>query len=1496
MKRAGTSIAGRLALAAALALAVSACKSNNGTQSTPAASAVEHTSSALTAITRTGWVLSTCTTAATCGGTLANATDGNTATAWTTAKVQTSVQPFNAATTQFFKVDMLTSQSFVGIGLDAGTNVNNFPHTYSVAVSTNDTTYTTVATGTGTTPLVNVAFGAQTARYIKVSITATATVPWSVAELNVYGTALPRTGWALSASPAGTTIANAIDGSATTKWSSGANQASGQFFQIDMLDLKSINKITLDAGTSTGEYPRAFQVLVSKDGQSSTFTNVAATGTGSTQLVTISFPSVEARFIRVALTGAATNFWSIYEINVFGSSTPTTALPRVGWATAAGTTSNPDPGGNGSVRANALDGSLTSRWTTGAAQATTQFFQVDMLMPQSFTQVVLDSGSGSTTDYPRGYQVSVSNDATNWTSVATGTGTAEITTVTFPLQNARYIKVSITQPFAGNWWSIAEFNVYGPALARNGWVATSSTALSGTNYQSNAIDGSATTRWQNGVTQAAGQFFQLDMGAPETFTGLTVDAGTSTGLYPRGYQVSVSNDGTNWGSAIATGTGTTELLAIPFPIQTARYVRIALTGTGQTTQWAIQELNVWRGCGSGTCVAPDQCHNAVCDPILIVCTTPQKANNTPCPNNTVCDGNETCQTGVCQAGTPPTVDDGNPCTVDECDPVSGVSHTPGNAGTVCRQETTGGCDVAETCTGTSTTCPTDGFAPSGTSCRTAAGECDVAEVCPGNSANCPTGTRRSRRPRRARTTATCARRTSATERTWRVSTPRAMQARYVARRPRGGCDVAETCTGTSTTCPTDGFAPSGTSCRTAAGECDVTEVCPGNSANCPTDAKKPANTACTDDGNVCTTDKCDGTNVACQHAAGNAGTVCRAATSGGCDVAEACTGSSTTCPTDGFAPSGTSCRAVAGECDVAEVCPGSSANCPADAKKPVNTACTDDGSVCTTDLCDGANVTCQHAAGNAGTVCRTAAGDCDVAEVCTGSSTTCPTDAKKPANTACTDDGNVCTTDLCDGTNVGCQHAAGNSGTVCHASAGACDVAETCDGASTTCPNDTFAPASTICRAATGQCDLAESCEGNSAACPSDQTKPNGSSCDDGSACTTNDTCQSGACTSGSGTTCPAPNQCQVAGVCNPAALPAPPSNGLVGLWHLDGDTNDSSGNGLNLTNNGAQVTGGVSGKAYDFDGTACLSIPEGSTPLSLTGGTGVTMMAWVRTAASYDCPTTLPRVIMGKGYDYSLASHCDDPGTPVLTGETHPAGNPAVGFPGGAGDLTKGSWTMVAVTSDGNSIREYINGHFGIAYGNPGQLDHLFHTFAIGCANLSDIPSLPALGGFVGSIDEVSLYSRPLTDAEIAAYYAATINPCTYTPKTDGTTCNDGNACTLTDTCQGGSCAGGAAGRLQSARSVSRRGDLRCRDRPVLEPRASRRQPLQRRQRLHGERDLPRGSLRRRHRPERFLPVDGAVQARHLRPERYSNAARERSRRLVALRRRHARFWPQRA
>ena len=161
----------------------------------------------------------------------------------------------------------------------------------------------------------------------------------------------------------------------------------------------------------------------------------------------------------------------------------------------------------------------------------------------------------------------------------------------------------------------------------------------------------------------------------------------------------------------------------------------------------------------------------------------------------------------------------NPCAQNLC--VTGHCQFPaGNAGATCRAAADV-CDVAEVCTGSSTECPADGFAPSTQLCREAAGVCDVDDFCTGSGAACPTD---------AKSTDVC--------------------------RPSAGvCDVPESCDGINNDCPADQFAPSSQLCRGAAGVCDVDDFCTGTSADCSADAKQPDGTSCAD------TTKCNGDEV-----------------------------------------------------------------------------------------------------------------------------------------------------------------------------------------------------------------------------------------------------------------------------------------------------------------------------------------------------------------------------------------------------------------------------------------------------------------------------------------------------------------------------------------------------------------------------------------------------------------------------------------------------------
>ena len=175
--------------------------------------------------------------------------------------------------------------------------------------------------------MVTVTFIPQSARYIKIVQTGSAANWWSIHELNVrVGVPEPlRRSIELVGSPAhplrrptpavpAIFLANALDGSQSTRWSTGIPESNGQWFQVDMGQINTIQRITIDAGASSADFPRGYQVLLSTNG--STFNEVAS-GTGSTSLITVNFTAQPARYIKMVQTGSSIYWWSIHELNAY---------------------------------------------------------------------------------------------------------------------------------------------------------------------------------------------------------------------------------------------------------------------------------------------------------------------------------------------------------------------------------------------------------------------------------------------------------------------------------------------------------------------------------------------------------------------------------------------------------------------------------------------------------------------------------------------------------------------------------------------------------------------------------------------------------------------------------------------------------------------------------------------------------------------------------------------------------------------------------------------------------------------------------------------------------------------------------------------------------------------------------------------------------------------------------------------------------------------------
>ncbi|MEO3867395.1 discoidin domain-containing protein [Nonomuraea sp. B12E4] len=260
------------------------------------------------ALDRTGW------TATASAGNAALALDGDDSTRWTTGA------PMSGA--EWLRVDLGAVSRFNRVAFNhTDFAAGDHPRVFQVEVSSNGSSWTSVATGAGSTakPVTTADFAPVTARYVRVRQTGGPVGDWwSVGEFNVFNddkSFTDRAQWTVSAS-GGVDVPAMIDGAPNTRWKSGAAQAAGMWVQLDLGARMTINNVTLDidkANPATGDYPRGYTVELSDNGF--TWTQVAA-GAGTFKATNISFPPAAGRYVRVNQTGTGDKWWSIGELSV----------------------------------------------------------------------------------------------------------------------------------------------------------------------------------------------------------------------------------------------------------------------------------------------------------------------------------------------------------------------------------------------------------------------------------------------------------------------------------------------------------------------------------------------------------------------------------------------------------------------------------------------------------------------------------------------------------------------------------------------------------------------------------------------------------------------------------------------------------------------------------------------------------------------------------------------------------------------------------------------------------------------------------------------------------------------------------------------------------------------------------------------------------------------------------------------------------------------------
>lgn len=221
---------------------------------------------------------------------------------------------------------------------------------------------------------------------------------------------------------------------------------------------------------------------------------------------------------------------------------------------------------------------------------------------------------------------------------------------------------------------------------------------------------------------------------------------------------------------------------------------------------------------------------------------------------------------------------------------------------------------------------------------------------------------------------------------------------------------------------------------------------------------------------------------------------------------------------------------------------------------------------------------------------------------------------------------------------------------------------------------------------------------------------------------------------------------------------------GLVGYWKLDetagGSTvKDLSGNGNNGTPSGASGTNNkpqpstsvpanmntVDLRSLNFDGTDDRVDVGNAAALNITGN-AITLSAWI-----YDDGTSgVNGYIMGKvtgTHKYAfLVNHANQ----TIDFSLNTGSVTTYGAPGGVGGLDSmhNKWNLVNEVYDGTNMMIYINGVLVGSTPKTGNIVSNTDGFAIG--DRGTVANTP----FKGGIDDVRVYNRALSAAEIKALY----------------------------------------------------------------------------------------------------------------------------------------------
>ncbi|MCA9381958.1 hypothetical protein KC660_00950, partial [Candidatus Dojkabacteria bacterium] len=255
-------------------------------------------------------------------------------------------------------------------------------------------------------------------------------------------------------------------------------------------------------------------------------------------------------------------------------------------------------------------------------------------------------------------------------------------------------------------------------------------------------------------------------------------------------------------------------------------------------------------------------------------------------------------------------------------------------------------------------------------------------------------------------------------------------------------------------------------------------------------------------------------------------------------------------------------------------------------------------------------------------------------------------------------------------------------------------------------------------------------------------------------------------------------------------------SQGLVGYWKMDeaswngttGEVKDASGNGNNGTRVGdATTASGKFGNGGTFDGTGDYIQVSDSNSVSINNSQ-FAVLTWIKSSSAGSVQTIVRK--QSSNYVMALVSSklwCElETGQTINTGVT----------------LSNDTWYLVGCVFDGQNLISYVNGVEQGRRSNTSASSDSNNPLFIGSQN--------GTGQYLsGSLDEVRIYNRALSPAEVQGLYKWAPGPVAQWDfdEGSGTVVNDSSGNGHTGTIYNGSIANGKFGNgveLESGESVS--------------------------------------------------------------------------------------------